>query len=268
MTNRTRLYNFALSMLLVGVFIVLLFGFYLIVNGLRVIFLFLLAAFFAATKNDNAGYTEEDEIETGFGNLSEYLFATTDAKSAPEYWYFIIFVVLSLIFLGFVLTKRAPEVRRFIIWLKNSILSFLEMIFRPIADFCAPGERGFVNFVDEEERMQKDEIQARVRVRAEETFTFKDFYARLRAIRTPEDRYRYAYSTFVARMRRIPSFVKKSDTPRRICEKICESGRVTDRETIATISEEFERIEFADGASDGKSEAALEMLCDIIKENS
>ncbi len=267
MTGKTRLYNFALSMLLVGVFLALLFGFYLIVNGLRVIFLFLLATFLSAIYNDNAGYTEEEEIETGVGNLSEFLFATTDVKSAPDYWYFIIFVVLSLVFLGFMLVKRAPEVRRFLTWLKNSILSFFEMIFRPIADFCAPSERGFVNFVDEEERMQKEEVQARVRLRAEETFTLKDFYARLRAIRTPEDRYRYAYRTFVGRMRRIPAFVKKSDTPRRICEKIVESGRVTESETIKAISEEFERIEFADGGADGKTDSALESLCEIIKEN-
>lgn len=266
MTKKTRMYNVALTMLLSLAFLLLLFIFYLIVNGFRVIFLFLLAAFFSATYNDDAGYTEEKE-EVAFDNLSEYLFATTDVKSAPEYWYFIIFVVFSLVFLIFMLTKRAPEMRRFLSWLKNSILAFIDMIFRPIADYLAPSERGFSNFVDEEERMQRDEVRARVRTEKESEMTYKDFYSRLRSIRTPEDRYRYAYHTLVLRLRKIQGLIKKSDTPRQISDKLRSSGRVAGAETVSRISSEFERIEFADEKAGESTDAVLSSLCDVIKEN-
>ncbi|MBQ2715979.1 MAG: DUF4129 domain-containing protein, partial [Clostridia bacterium] len=88
-----------------------------------------------------------------------------------------------------------------------------------------------------------------------------------RAKKNEEEKYRFAYSTFVDQLRRMPTFVKKSDTPRKIRDRLSASGRVTTKHEIEIITEAFEQIEFADRPATPETEKALEALCDKIREN-
>jgi hypothetical protein len=65
----------------------------------------------------------------------------------------------------------------------------------------------------------------------------------------------------------MPMFVRKSDTPRKICERLTASGRVASKQEIEMITEAFEQIEFADKPATPETEKALDALCDKIREN-
>ena len=90
--------------------------------------------------------------------------------------------------------------------------------------------------------------------------TWFTFSTELRAKKNEEEKYRFAYSTFVDQLRKMPTFVKKSDTPRKIRDRLSASGRVATKR-------EIEQIEYADRPATPEPEKALEALCDKIREN-
>ena len=65
----------------------------------------------------------------------------------------------------------------------------------------------------------------------------------------------------------MPTFVKKSDTPRKIRDRLSASGRITTKREIEQITEAFEQIEYADKRATPETEKALEALCNKIREN-
>ena len=96
---------------------------------------------------------------------------------------------------------------------------------------------------------------------------YREFSAILRSKPTEEEKYRFAYSTFISQLRRMPMFIKSSDTPRKIKERLTSSGKVTTKHEIDLITEEFEQIEFAAHPADADTKRALETLCDKVREN-
>ncbi len=266
MTPQTRKYNLLLSFALVAVFLAILFISYLIINGLRVCFLFILATLIRASNSNDVGYTEEEE-QNIFDNVSTFIFGTKEASHSADYWYFILFVIFSVVFLAFILTRRRPEIRRFIVWLKAKIVALFEFFWLPIKDFSDRGEDYFTNYVDEEIKLQKKELQAKRKSEANSRMTWHDFNSLLRSKHSEEDKYRFAYSTFVDQLLKMPTFVRKSDTPRKIRERLSASGKVTSKHEIEIITEAFEQIEFADKPATPETEKALNALCDKIKEN-
>ncbi len=266
MTPQTRKYNILLSFGLVAVFFGLLFIAYLIVNGLRVCVLFLISALLRSMNNDDAGYTEEEE-KSIFDSVSKFIFGTKNASESPDYWMFILFIIAVIVFLSLVLTRRRPELKRFIAWLKALIVSFFEFLWLPIRDFADREEDYFSNYIDEEERLQKHEIQSKQRAETESRMTWHSFSADLRSKRSEEERYRFAYSTFVGQLRRLPFFVRKTDTPRKIKERLSAGGKICSPNEIDRITEAFEQIEYADRPADLQTQEAMKVLCDKIKEN-
>lgn len=265
MTPQTRKYNLLLSLGLVGLFAVLLFTAYLIVNGIRVCALIILAAIIRALSDDDVGYTEEEEDISS--SLSDMLWGRQDAVSSANYWLFLIFVIFSVIFLIIVLIRRREEFRRFVAWLKAWIVSLFEIIWLPMRDHFEHEDYYFTNYVDEEIKLQKNELKAKRREEASARMTWHEFSLTLRTKKTEEEKYRFAYSTFVSQLLKMPFFVKRSDTPRKICERLSASGRITSKQEIELITEAFEQIEFADKPATPETEQALETLCDKIREN-
>ena len=97
--------------------------------------------------------------------------------------------------------------------------------------------------------------------------TWLIFNAELHSKKNDEDKYRYAYSTFVDQLQKMPTFVKKSDTPRKIRDRLAASGRVATKHEIEIITEAFEQIEYADKPATPETEKAMNALCDKIREN-
>ncbi len=266
MTSQTRKYNILLSLGLVAVFFCLLFVAYLIVNGLRVTALFIIAAILRSMSNDDAGYSEEEEADI-FESVSTFVFGKAEASHSINYWLYIIFAVFVVLFIASVLTRRRPEFKRFVAWLKAMIVSLFEFLWLPIRDFTDSSEQFFSNYVDEEVKLQKDDIKAKRREDADRRMTWRDFNAILRSKPTAEERYRYAYSTFVLQLRKLPLFVKKSDTPRKICDRLTAGGKIASAQEIEQITDAFEQIEFADRPADRKTDEAMQTLCEKIREN-
>ena len=102
---------------------------------------------------------------------------------------------------------------------------------------------------------------------ANERMTWLEFNLILRTKRTEEEKYRYAYSVFVDRLRKMPMFIRKSDTPRKIRERLIAGGKIASKQEIDAITEAFEQIEYADRPATPETERALERLCEKIKEN-
>lgn len=263
MTPQTRKYNLLLSLGLVGVFGILLFFAYLIVNGIRVCVLFLLATLMSAA-NGGAESVEEDTIST---TLSDMLWGRQGAVHSANYWLFLAFVVFFVIFVIIVLVRRRAEFVRFVKWLKDWLVYLFEIFWLPIRDNLEHEDYYFTNYVDEELKVQKDELRAKRREESRSKMTWQEFNLTLRTKKSEEEKYRYAYSTFVGQLRRMPTFVKKSDTPRKIRERLAASGRVTSKQEIEMITEAFEQIEFADRPATPETEKALDKLCEKIKEN-
>ena len=263
MTTQTRRYNLLLSFGLAGLFGLLLFFAYLIVNGVRVCVLFILAALLSAS-NGGSEYPEEEQIS---GKLSDVLWGRQGAVHSANYWLFLLFVVFFIIFVVVILVRRREEFKRFVAWLKAWLVSLFEYIWLPMKDNFDGEDYYFTNYVDEELKIQKDELKAKRREENRARMTWHEFSLSLRMKKTEEEKYRYAYSTFVDQLCKMPTFVKKSDTPRKISERLAASGRVTSKQEIEMITEAFEQIEFADKPATPETEKALGALCEKIKEN-
>ena len=266
MTPQTRKYNLLLSLGLIVVFLGLLFVAYLIVNGVRICVLAVLAALFRAANNNGVGYTEEEEKNI-YDNISTVLFGREDVVHSANYWLFIVFVIFFVVMCVAFLTRRRPEFKRIIARLKAWIVSLFEFIWLPIRDFSDQGEEFFTNYIDEEIKIQKDEIRAKRREGTASRMTWNDFNSILRSKHSEEEKYRFAYSTFVSQLLKMPFFVKKSDTPRKIRERLSASGKIASKHEIEMITEAFEQIEYADKPATPETEKALEALCDKIREN-
>lgn len=265
MTPQARRYNILLSFGLVGLFAILLFAAYVTVNGLRVCALLALAAIIRSLSNDDVGYTEEEADISG--ELSDMLWGREDAVHSVNYWLFLIFVILSVALLAVIIFRRRAEFRRFLARLRAWLMSLIEMLLLPVRDAFDVDNSYCINFADEEKRLQKNEIKAKRREERNARMSWHDFCRMLRAKDTDRAKYRYAYSVFVDRLCRTPTFVKRSDTPRRICERLKASGRVASRDEIEAVTEAFEQLEFADKPATPATEEALAILCDKIRES-
>ncbi len=266
MTPQTRRYNLVLSLALVAVFCMILFVAYLIVNGVRVSVLFVFQTLLRAATNSGEGYTEEEEKNI-FESISKNVFGTKDAASSVNYWLYWVFVVMTVVALVVVFVRRRPEFKRIIAWIKAKIVALFEFFWLPVKHNFEGEDYYFSNYVDEEIKLQKHEISSNRGNSANEKMTWREFSIILRTKRSEEEKYRYAYSVFVDRLRRMPMFVRKSDTPRKIRERLSASGKVTSKREIEMITEAFEQIEYAGKPATPETEKALEALCDKIREN-
>ena len=248
---------------LIAVFLFLLFAAYLIVNGIRVCVLFVLAALLRASTNTG----ENDPEENVAGDIANVLWGREDVVHSANYWLFWIFVVFFFIGSAIFLLRRRAEFRKIILWLKATIVAFFEFLWLPIRDSFDHGEEYFSNYLDEEIKLQRKDISAKVRQSSSSRMTWLSFSTELRLKKNDEEKYRFAYSTFVEQLRQMPTFVKKSDTPRKIRDRLAASGRVTTKHEIEIITEAFEQIEYADKPANPETEKALEALCNKIREN-
>ena len=196
-----------------------------------------------------------------------YIYGTKEPTDSPDYWYFILFVICSVFFIILYFTRHRPEIRKLIAWIKAKIVALFEFFWVPIKEFSWGGEEGFSNYTDEEIKLQKKDISAKRRAESKTRMTWLMFSTELRSKKNEEEKYRFAYSTFVDQLRQMPTFVKKSDTPRKIRDRLAASGRVTTKREIEQITEAFEQIEYADKPATPETEKALEALCNKIREN-
>ena len=266
MTPQTRRYNLVLALALVAVFCMILFVAYLIVNGVRVSVLFVFQTLLRAADNNGEGYTEEEEKNI-FESISKNVFGTKDAASSVNYWLYWVFVAMTVVALVVVFVRRRPEFKRIIAWIKAKIVALFEFFWLPVKHNFEGEDYYFSNYVDEEIKLQKHEISSNRQNSANEKLSWREFSIILHTKRSKEEKYRYAYSVFVDGLRRMPMFVRKSDTPRKIRERLSASGKVTSKREIELITEAFEQIEYAGNTATPETEKALEALCDKIREN-
>ena len=255
-----------LALALVVVFCIILFVAYLIVNGVRVSVLFVFQTLLRAATNSGEGYTEEEEKNI-FESISKNVFGTKEPTSSVNYWLYWVFVAMMVVALVVVFARRRPEFKRIIAWIKAKIVALFEFFWLPVKHNFEGEDYYFSNYVDEEIKLQKHEISTNRGDRASEKLTWLEFNIVLRSKRTGEEKYRYAYSVFVDRLRKMPLFVKKSDTPRKIRERLSASGKVATKREIEAITEAFEQIEYAGNTTTPETEKALEALCEKIREN-
>ena len=271
LTPRARRYNMLLVLALTLAFVAFCGLFYVVAVGIRTLVLLVVAAVLSSTDDSDLGRLARQDPEYQ-ANLNEYIFGSSKPNESLNYWLFILFFLCVGTALVVFLARHTDAMKRMITLVKDWIVSLFELIFRPILDYIAPGDGDdiFCNYLDEEEKLQDAEIREYLAPETERRMTYREFTSELRARHTPEERYRFAYSFFLSQLRSMQMFVKKSDTPREVAERVLVSRNFEDdpdlEKSLAGITEEYERIEYADaGASDG--DEALEGLCRLIKNN-
>lgn len=272
---RSRGYNMLLCLCILAVFFVLLGGIYVIVVGLRTLGLLCIAAILSSSSASEGDIRDEEEIREITGNVSEYVYGTSTPSESLNYWLFILFIILAVAALVYILVRRTDTVKRIISKLKDWILALFDMLFRPVIDNISGGGDVFCNYVDVEVKLRDAQIRE-YREAERGRLTWRDFLSGLRSCSDQKAEYIYAYDVFVSELRKMPLFIKRSDTPREISARLrvnrkyqgSENDKSSDRRAlIDRITAEYERLKYASGEPDAETGKIFDELCGLIRES-
>ena len=267
LTPRTRVYNMSLALLLVLAFLLVCGLFFVIAKGFSTLVFLLIVAALAGTGHKN----EYEDVDLGerTASISSTVFNTRTPSHSADYWLMLAFIAMFVAGLVLFIFRRRKGIKSLISSLKRWIYALFDSIFGPIGYFLElrvseDEDDGFLNFVDEEEKLQNAVIreygQRDIRHRS-----WRDFQAGLKGCAGDGEKYRYAYSEFVRLYRKNIVSAKKSDTPREIAGKYARCARYGS-EYMEKAAENFEKIEYGGMEPDANSGESLRGLLEIIKE--
>ncbi|MBO4321662.1 MAG: hypothetical protein J5919_01585 [Clostridia bacterium] len=267
--GRARGYNLTLTLAVISIFAVVAGAFYVLLSGLFTLLRLLLAVALVSKKGGNDSELSMDSEER-VSLIGDFIFNKREnAKYHSGKAYLFIFIAFMAVVLFLAVFGRKDFMKRAFSALKTGVFNLIVAIFGPIADFLSPSRDvdGSVYYVDEEKKLQPRTVSAaRKAAEGEKRRNWPDFVSSLKQKRTAEDKYRFAYSQMVSIIaegtRGGEGGVKPSDTPREIAERLKKDGRTATPGMIDMITDEFERIEFAEGT--GASQEAFDSVCDII----
>lgn len=279
---RSRGYNLLLCLGILAFFLVLLSGIYVVVVGVRTLVLLCIAAIFSSSSSTQGDIRDENEIRELTDNVSEYVYGTSEPTESLNYWLFLLFIILAVAALVYILVRRTDTVKRIISKLKDWLLALIDMLFRPVIDNISGGGEVFCNYVDVEVKLRDAKIRE-YREAERGRLTWREFLSELRSRRDQKEEFIYAYGVFVSELRKMPLFIRKSDTPREISARLrvnrkyqgsdsgsgSGSGDPTGdrRALIDRITAEYERLKYASGEPDAHTGEILDELCGLIRES-
>ncbi len=261
LSGRARIYNAALTLtllvLLAGIFVILFAG----LSGFAVIGRFILLLILNHSSGDDTDKIVDDSTSESVG----YIFGKTGAERTLNE---ISFVFLLLIFIAtviFVIFRRTEAMKSFVDGLKSffaELSDFFTALFeRDRRKKARTDERVYFSYRDEERQRYRPSRRAKGNGPAP-AVSYDDFRSKLKTINGNREKLGYAYSTLVSRLMGAGKFIKRSDTPRRIAEKLSADRDYSD---IRGITETFELVAYADrDPGDERTAEALDVLCRMI----
>ncbi len=266
LTPRMRNTNLWLTLGLVPLFLAACLAVYVLLSGIKTLGLLILAALLRGTRGAD---TEYDDTDEALAHINRFVFNSEVPEKSPEFWYLIIFIAVVMLILFMIITRHTIDFRK----LFRRISDWLTRLIREIIDsirffngikVSLDEDEGNVNYRDEETRLQETDIREYAR-RTDRERTYRDFQSELRDRRTAEEKYLFAYSELVRVLRRKGAGTVPSDTPREIAAKFAEKKRYgSDR--IRELTEELERIGYAEMPAGPSSPERLDLICRIIKD--
>lgn len=268
LTPEARVYNITLALILALGFLAVCGILFVICRGGAVLVRLLVISLLAGA---GASSDEQYDVDPGERTASVYtnVFHNSQPTHSADYWFMLAFILIMAVIIVNVIFRRQAEFRAFLGRMKEWFLALIDSIFRPVRDFMLlkvsdDDEDDFLNYVDEEEKIQKAVIRD-YSESGRQARTWREFQSGLRSCGSDEEKYRYAYSEFVRIYRSSVAASRRSDTAREIAVKY-KNGRRYGYDSIDRATAEFERIAYG-GGSAGEDSVSLESLCAIIKDN-
>lgn len=263
-TPSARMYNLFVVFVLLIIFAAACGVFYIIYSGLYLIakFLFLVIlykVFGYGKPSDSDMYEYYSEYEAG-AEIAEKL-GKTNAEAATVISLFLfVCVIIIVIIIGIKTGSIIRLYRRIKSWLKELIAEYIigREIFKSAYGI---EEDENINYKDEKKSIQRARIRDYEEL-ADTTKSYKSFLARLGKLPDFDSQLCYAYSVLL-KMYQKSITLKNSDTPREVEKKVV---RRTNGERIRKITEDFEKIRYAEiEMESSEAAAALGNICEEIK---
>lgn len=261
LSGRARIYNAALTLtllvLLAGVFVILFAG----ICGFAVIGRFILMLLLNHGSGDDTDKIVDDPASEAVG----YIFGKTSAERALNEVSFVFLLLIFIATLVFVIFRRTEAIKSLIEGLKSFISElsdfFSSLFERDRRKKARTYDRVYASYRDEERQRYRPSRRAKGNGPAP-AVSYDDFRSKLKSINDNRGRLGYAYSTLVSGLMGAGKFIKRSDTPRRIAEKLSTDRDYSD---IRGITETFELVAYADrDPGDERTAEALDVLCRMI----
>ncbi len=261
MTGRSRGYNIAMTSLLFPLLLIVDGVTYVIIGGVTVLGRIGMLVFFRATnaQSDNYHFTAD--------NVGSFMFGTNPGEKAVYSTSFTLFLLIGTLVLLFLAMRRSSwivtflrEIKRFFERFIEFILSIFEVDF--FKRYSEDEEYEVCNFKDEEKLHQRAVINPYVK-KAEATKTYRDFVIKLNGFKYDDEKLQFAYTTLITQLYRAGKFIKRSDTPHQIAQKL---GSDPNYRGIDGITEAFELVAYADrDLSPDRTDRALATLCGLLR---
>ena len=263
-STRDKLYNvrlvaIALLLTLLGAVLV-----YTVLNGVRTMFLMVLALFLFRNHGDASDTTaptqSREELDAA---ISRFLYGESTPSHSVNFYFFIVFVILALtllILLAVTWLRSGRSIVQTVRAIISRIIEFFSNLFSRGPKFESEA-RIISSYVDSEQRLSYDN-----RKRENTTDDLRAFMRRLESIRDSRGRLEFSYATFVSLLNRVPVNIKRSDTPRQIRKRLAASTPVLTQEDVDAVTRCYESVAYsAEPASDAECQAATSTLVAAIR---
>ncbi len=264
MTPSSRLYNVFLVFILFLMFLAAAYIVYVMLSGMWIIlksliYVALFRIFHTTTEDgyDEYEYVDSDEARTQF---KRDIISNENANMLSIFVFIV--AILAFVYIGIrkgFLIKLFVRIRE---WIREVISTYLigREIFKNSFD---PNEEDeLLNYKDEKKKLQNATIRDYDSM-AEATEDYKTFIRELGKLHDYDEQLCYAYSVLLKTYKKISIALKISDTPREVKYK---AERSVDKETIAKITSDFEKLHYAEvTVTDAEAAEILGNICSEIK---
>lgn len=216
----------------------------------------------------NMQSSNDPYVEYSTGEITKmynlYVYHNEDAASSPLFYFFIIFVILCIFCILYLLLRRSKEVRGFF----SELWRGIARLFRALLDLLRGKHKSAelytvaVSYRDIEKKVSEPHI-GRAGAVCKRAKSYKGFINELESLPDVDTRLVYSYVTLVGIVKGMQLYVKPSDTPREICEKIKRSPGFSE---MSGITEAFEQVYYAGHGLDAeKGNDAVKIMCRMIR---
>lgn len=247
-TTRVRLYNIGTVALFVVAVMCALIVVASILVGVSVVFKFLFYLILGTIFMDDGSVNENtigNEIGSAVFDMPLMNMSGNDV-AIHALWYLFIFLIIGTI-LSLILLKKIRKIFKsigdFFGYLINNIIS----LFTDMFSFFAKSDRDegyeYINYKDEE--IDIDKISAKIKMREfnNKRYTYKDYTNDFNAMKSLNEKYKFAYQTLVKCWNDMNFSLRESDTPRQIKEKLLARTTIED---LNDITQMFELYHYSD----------------------
>lgn len=210
-------FNMIIVLAVVMIIAVSAFLIYVVLKGIKILVLmFLAVTFFRPSLAQNV--IDRGEGGTVVGEINRFLFGTEKASQSYDFYIFLLFILIFiavLILLAVKIFSKKFDLSAFFKKISDAFIGFFYHLF---ARFNSPKykETVFINYVDEEaDHVPTSAYDIDIKKRG-----FPEFMRRFEAINDGRRKLMFSYSVFVSLLDGQVMNIKRSDTPREICQKI------------------------------------------------